>query len=195
MPASSQNKRWLRSRPRWEISPPSSCGLASPDFCPPAGPAEFFGSKNAPAARQTRQMGSRPATRITPPCGVSAPKNHIALCTPRAKLSHSSPLISISFRFYFSSDKSASNPFRRTSARVRLCFLQYASKASLLFSSNLTFRSTIFGFSTFGLPVLGLSFITSLFEYRLYNIVRVPKSQRLNIFAIKPCRARLLSTA
>ena len=53
------------------LSPPSSCGLASPDFCPPAGPAEFFGSKNAPA------------TRITPPCGVSAPKNHIALCTPR----------------------------------------------------------------------------------------------------------------
>ena len=65
------------------LSPPSSCGLASPDFCPPAGPAEFFGSKNAAIARQTRQPGSRPATRITPLCGVSAPKNHIYPCAPR----------------------------------------------------------------------------------------------------------------
>ena len=67
------------------LSPPSSCGLASPDFCPPAGPVEFFGSKNAAAARQTRQPGSRPATRITPLRGVSAPKNHIDPCTPRAR--------------------------------------------------------------------------------------------------------------
>ena len=67
------------------LSPPSSCGLASPDFCPPAGPAEFFGSKNAAIARQTRQPGSRPATRITPLCGVSAPKNHIDPCTPRVR--------------------------------------------------------------------------------------------------------------
>ena len=68
------------------LSPPSSCGLANPDFCPPAGPAEFFGSKNAAIARQTRQPGSRPATRITPLCGVSAPKNHIDPCTPRVRI-------------------------------------------------------------------------------------------------------------
>ena len=34
-------------------------------------------------ARQTRQPGCRPATRITPPAAADAPKNRVAFCAPR----------------------------------------------------------------------------------------------------------------
>ena len=70
---------------------------------------------------------------------------------------------------HFSLDKSSDNPLRRASARVRWCLLQYINSSSLVFSSNLTFRSTVLGLSTFGLPVLGLSFITPLFEFHIHE--------------------------
>ena len=80
-----QNGRCRRSRPWRAASPPASCGLASPPFFLAGKSSGVFRERKPRTARQTRQPGSRPATRITPLCGVSAPKNHIDPCTPRVR--------------------------------------------------------------------------------------------------------------
>ena len=65
------------------LSPHSSCGLASPDFCSPAGPAEFFGAET-PQSGVILVAGREPGCLVC--LAIAAfllPKNHIYPCAPR----------------------------------------------------------------------------------------------------------------
>lgn len=72
---------------------------------------------------------------------------------------------------YFCFAKSKCIPLRIASALVILCLMQYSFKHFVVLSSSRTFTSLLLGLSTFGLPVRGDTFLTSLYEFHKFIII------------------------